>query len=186
MTDRNDLELRSGLLPALPPKARKSVSTLLAALALLIIWVAPAQGWVWRTDMVNQPSIKPQEAPRPIPENSIPRQGKELHIDRVEAGKRLRNPIEPTPTAVENGKQFYQIYCALCHGLEAKGDGPVAAKFVPPPDLTLEVIRKRPDGFLYQTITDGGPLMPAQGEALGPNERWEIVIYLRRLQGGEK
>jgi mono/diheme cytochrome c family protein len=186
VTDRKDLKLRSLLLPALPLKARMSVATLLAALALLVIRVDPAQSWVWRTDMVNQPSIKPQEAPRPIPENSIPRQGKELHIDRVEAGKRLRNPIESNPATVENGKKFYQIYCALCHGLEAKGDGPVAAKFVPPPDLTLDVIRKRPDGFLYQTITDGGPLMPAQGEALGPNERWEIVIYLRHLQGGEK
>ena len=163
-----------------------SVAPLLVPIALLVLGVAPARSWVWRTDMVQQPSIKPQEAPRPIPENSIPRQGKELHIDRVEAGKRLRNPLESSPATVESGKNFYQIYCALCHGLEGKGDGPVAAKFVPPPDLTLDVIRKRPDGFLYQTITDGGPLMPAQWEALGPNERWEIVIYLRRLQGGEK
>lgn len=186
MIDRKDFKPRSLLLPALPPKARKSVAPLLAMLALLLIRVGPAHGWAWRTDMVKQPSIKPQEAPRPIPQNSIPRQGKELPMDRVEAGKRLRNPIESNPAAVENGKQLYQIYCALCHGLEAKGDGPVAAKFVPPPDLTLEVIRKRPDGFLYQTITDGGPIMPAQGEALGPSERWEIVIYLRRLQGGEK
>jgi cytochrome c5 len=184
VTDIRNLKFRILLLPVLPPKARKPVAVLLAALALLVIRVGPAQSWAWRTDMVKQPSIKPQEGPRPIPENSIPRQGKELHIDRVEAGKRLHNPVEPSAAAIENGKKFYQIYCALCHGLEAKGNGPVAAKFVPPPDLTLEVIRKRPDGFLYQTITDGGPLMPAQGEALGPKERWEIVIYLRRLQGG--
>jgi len=103
-------------------------------------------------------------------------------MDRVEAGKKLRNPVEATTAALENGKRLYDIYCALCHGADAKGAGPVAGRFVPPPDLTLEIFRQRPDGFLYQTIKDGGPLMPGQGEALSPEERWEIVHYLRRLQ----
>ena len=155
-------------------------------IALLLIGVSPAYGWFWRKDMIKQPSVKPQEAPLPVPKNSIPRQGKDLPVDRVEAGKKLRNPIQPNAAAVASGKKLYDIYCTLCHGSDAKGGGPVSGKFVPPPDLTLEVFRKRPDGFLYQTITDGGPLMPGQGDALQPSERWEIVIYLRRLQGGEK
>ncbi len=186
MTDRKDFDLRSFFLSALFAKARKSVGSLVAVLVFLLLGAAPVHGWFWRTDMVKQPSVKPQEAPRPLPTNSIPRQGKEVPVDRVEAGKRLRNPIEPNAAAVESGKKLYELYCTLCHGSDAKGGGPVAAKFVPPPDLTLDVFRKRPDGFLYQTITDGGPLMPRQGDALQPRERWEIVVYLRRLQGGEK
>ncbi len=39
-----------------------------------------------------------------------------------------------------------------------------------------------PDGFLYATIRDGGALMPGQGDALSPRERWDIVNYLRHLQ----
>lgn len=159
---------------------------LLTGIAFLLAAVSPAHGWFWRSDMKNQPSVRPQEAPRPLPPNSISRQGKEPRMDRVEAGKRLRNPIEPNADAVESGKKLYGIYCALCHGAEGKGGGPVSGKFVPPPDLTLDVFRNRPDGFLYQTVTDGGPLMPAQGDALQSRERWEIVIYLRRLQGAEK
>ena len=155
---------------------------LLIGIAFMLIGVSPVYGWFWRKDMVKQPSVKPQEAPRPLPQNSIPRQGKEPSMDRVEAGKRLRNPIEPSPAAVESGKRLYEIYCTLCHGDDGKGGGPVAGKFVPPPDLTLDVFRKRPDGFLYETIRAGGPIMPGQGEALTPEERWNIVNYLRSLQ----
>lgn len=164
----------------------RSSVCLLAGVALLFFGVDPAYGWFWRKDMVEQPSVKPQEAPRSSPPNSIPRGGKEPRLDRVEAGKKLRNPIEQNSAALENGKKLYGIYCALCHGNDAKGGGPVAGKFIPPPDLTLDVFRERPDGFLYQTITDGGPLMPGQRDALQSQERWEIVLYLRRLQGGEK
>jgi mono/diheme cytochrome c family protein len=35
------------------------------------------------------------------------------------------------------GPALYKAYCAVCHGPEAKGDGPMAATLkVHPPDLT--------------------------------------------------
>lgn len=119
----------------------------------------------------------------PPPENSVPRQGRELRMNRIEAGKRLRNPVEHTAASIENGKRLFQIYCALCHGPDGKGGGPIAKKFVPPPDLNLEMFRKRTDGFIYATIRDGGALMPGQAEALSRHERWDIVNYVRSLQG---
>ncbi|MFQ5682206.1 MAG: c-type cytochrome [Candidatus Binatia bacterium] len=149
---------------------------------LLWLGVSMAYGWPWSTDMEKQPSVKPQEAPLAPPPNSIPRKGREPRMNRIEAGKRLRNPIDPTAMSVEHGKKLFQVYCALCHGPDAKGGGPVAKKFVPPPDLTLEIFRKRTDGFIYATIRDGGPLMPSQAEAVSPKERWDIVNYLRTLQ----
>jgi mono/diheme cytochrome c family protein len=48
------------------------------------------------------------------------------------------------------------------------------------------LFRQRTDGFLYATIRDGGALMPGQGEALSPRERWDVVNYLRVLQGKGK
>ncbi len=44
----------------------------------------------------------------------------------------------PAPhTAATSGKQMYQAYCATCHGIGGKGDGPVASALkVPPADLT--------------------------------------------------
>jgi mono/diheme cytochrome c family protein len=142
-----------------------------------------AYGWPWSTDMAKQPTVKPQAAPRPSPAGSVPVQGKEPALDRIEAGKKLSNPVAATPASLANGKRLFQTYCTPCHGPAAKGDGEVAKKFIPPPDLTLEAFRRRPDGFIYETIKSGGPIMPSQGEALLPRERWEIVIYLRSLQG---
>jgi mono/diheme cytochrome c family protein len=150
-----------------------------------LVWLLGAglaYGWPWSTDMMKQPSIKPQAAPRTMPENSVPIQGKEPPMDRMEAGKKLHNPVEATAASVANGNRLFHIYCAACHGPEAKGNGPVAKKFIPPPDLTMEVFRQRPDGFIYETIRTGGPIMPSQGDALLAQERWDIVNYLRTLQ----
>lgn len=149
---------------------------------ILLVGAGFAYGWPWSTDMAKQPSIKPQAAPRGSPTESVPIQGKEPLMDRIEAGKKLQNPVASTAVSTEKGKRLFNTYCASCHGPEARGDGPVARKFVPPPDLTLEVFRKRPDGFIYETIRSGGPLMPAQGEALSSKDRWDVVNYLRSLQ----
>lgn len=136
------------------------------------------------TDMGDQPSLKPQERPLEPPVGSVPQRNWERAISREEAGKALRNPVRPTLTSLENGKRLYGIYCELCHGENGKGGGPVAAKFVPPPDITTSFFRQRPDGFIYGSIRNGGPLMPAQGEALSVKDRWDIVNYLRNLQEG--
>jgi mono/diheme cytochrome c family protein len=56
--------------------------------------------------------------------------------------------------AVPTGKVMYKQYCAHCHGVEAKGDGPYASMLkVPPPDLTT--LAKRHDGkFPYDYVSN--------------------------------
>ncbi len=40
-------------------------------------------------------------------------------------------------TRVAEGKELFGRYCASCHGMDAKGDGPASAALMPPPaDLT--------------------------------------------------
>lgn len=40
-------------------------------------------------------------------------------------------------TRTASGKSLYERHCAACHGMDARGDGPVAASLkVAPPDLT--------------------------------------------------
>lgn len=44
----------------------------------------------------------------------------------------------------DNGKKLFLARCAVCHGADAKGTGPLAHKSNPPtPDLTTATFRKR-------------------------------------------
>jgi mono/diheme cytochrome c family protein len=45
-------------------------------------------------------------------------------------------PITNAPS--NSGKQMFNSYCAVCHGTDAKGNGPAASALkTPPPDLTV-------------------------------------------------
>jgi len=41
-------------------------------------------------------------------------------------------------TSPASGKEMFKAYCAVCHGVEGKGDGPAASALkIPPANLTL-------------------------------------------------
>ncbi|OLP62565.1 cytochrome C [Xaviernesmea oryzae] len=52
----------------------------------------------------------------------------------------------PSASSAENlnGKQIFQSRCAMCHGSDARGTGPLAEKSSPPtPDLTTPEFKQR-------------------------------------------
>lgn len=151
-------------------------------IVVIPLWVGSAHGFPWSRDMKDQPSIKAQEAPRRPPAGTVPRDGWERPMTREEMGTILTNPVPATRQSVENGQRLFAIYCAHCHGANAKGMGPIAVKFVPPPDLTLPFFAQKSDGYIYGTIRNGGPMMPAHGDLIAPKERWDIVNFLRSVQ----
>ncbi|HEY5599445.1 MAG TPA: c-type cytochrome [Candidatus Manganitrophaceae bacterium] len=135
-------------------------------------------------DMADQPSIKPQEAPFLPPPRSAPIQGRERTIGLLEA-MALKNPAPATPDSIETGRRLFDAICAVCHGADAKGKGPISKKLViPPADLTSASTAARPDGYYYVVMRQGGAVMPSQAEALSSRDRWDIVNYLRDLQRG--
>jgi len=78
------------------------------------------------------------------------------------------------------GESDYQTYCASCHGLAGKGDGPSAVALkVPPADLTRIAARAGgsfPDGEVskfidgrFDTPAHGSREMPVWGARLGEN-----------------
>jgi len=117
------------------------------------------------------------------PAGTVPVQGSEPPLSRDDADRVLSNPVPPTDSSLVDGEKRFNTFCVPCHGKDAKGQGPVAPKFIPPPDLTQDFYRGRSDGYIYGTIRNGGAIMPAFGERLTPTQRWDVVNYLRKLQG---
>jgi len=139
--------------------------------------------WPWSRDMMNQPSVKPQEGtPPPPPKGSVPVGGYPTPVlSRLEA-HRLANPIAATDASIARGKTMYAVFCVPCHGAGGNGDGPVAKKLpLPPMNLTNDFIQKEAfDNWIFAMISFGGRVMPAYAHDLSIEERWDIVNYVRR------
>lgn len=112
----------------------------------------------------------------------------------------------PASSLSEAGRTLYMRYCASCHGMDARGDGPAAAALrVPPTDLA-RLARANHGAFPAARVTDaidgriripvhGTREMPIWGERLGDDignrdtreevvrgRIWLLVEYLRTLQ----
>jgi mono/diheme cytochrome c family protein len=135
----------------------------------------------WRTDMWYQPSLRPQQAPRPEPVGSVPLQGL-IVADEREDLDGLQNPVPKDTASIARGKRLYAGRCTACHGDEGRGHGPMAKVFPDAPDLASTQIRGRSDAFIFATFTLGGRAMPPQNEGLTIHDRWDLVNYVRDIQ----
>jgi len=159
------------------------------AVLLLVAGAAGLMGAVAAYRFVNNMTqtirIQPGERVFAMPAGVVPRGGQVvIPREQRELATKVPNPVKPTKESVALGKERYGVFCAPCHGPEAKGGvtGPVATKFIPPPDITnAELQRQRTDGYWHSYILVGGAVMPAYGEALSSQEAWHIVNYLRSL-----
>ena len=153
-------------------------------------------------DMDSQPKFKPQSANpmfadgramRPPVPGTVPRAASwaEAPGGRDGAGQWLTAlPLPVTELLLRRGQERYDVFCSPCHGLAGYGDGTVAkradrlreAGWTPPSSLHGEVVRERPVGHLYNTISNGIRTMPAYGSQIPPQDRWAIVAYVGALQ----
>lgn len=84
---------------------------------------------------------------------------------------------------------LYARFCAACHGVAGKGDGPNARSLPVRPAVhaSREAMSKRPDDSLFDTIAGGGAIMnrsarmPAYGATLTPDEVRGLVRHIRTL-----
>jgi mono/diheme cytochrome c family protein len=105
-----------------------------------------------------------------------------LMEDREKASNGIVNPVAADDSSLARGSRQYIRMCVPCHGATMVGDGPVAALFMPPPDLLAEATRNRTDGYIYAYIRHGGLVMPRYGQSVSAKEAWDIVNYIRHEQ----
>jgi len=125
--------------------------------------------------------------------------------DYERAGVELKNPLIATAENLKEGETLFQVYCAVCHGVDGKGDGPITQdrsvedsrgkrqleNFPPPPSLHQSTgsmssrggsMASLSDGKIYHTIYYGLNAMGSYASQLTPEERWKVVMYVHELQ----
>jgi mono/diheme cytochrome c family protein len=137
-------------------------------------------------DMRQTIAIKPQSSTWGTPDSlSVPTIGRDPYVDDtapydVASAKLVAPPA--TEASVARGDSLFHTICWSCHGKTLAGDGPVSAKFIPPPDLLGESTRGRTDGFMYMYMRHGGAVMPSYGNILSSRDAWSLVHYIRHMQ----
>jgi mono/diheme cytochrome c family protein len=165
-----------------------SIATVLTTLAILS---------ACRLDMHVQPRLNPlsrsdfftdQRSARPPVEGTVARG--QLREDTYFYTGKVGNspgdymPFPVTKEVLERGRERYNIYCSPCHSRVGDGNG-----FVPtrgfsrkPPSYNIQRLQKAPLGYFYDVMTNGFGIMPDYASQITPQDRWNIVAYIRALQ----
>ena len=133
--------------------------------------------------------IFPNEQSALIPaEGSIPRGYAPFDIENNQEGYELakaslKNPLSKEEMDMDNAKELYDIYCAICHGNKGDGQGTLVKreKILGIPSYA-DVGRAINEGSTYHTIYYGKNAMGSYANQLNEKERWEVVAYVMKLK----
>jgi len=143
---------------------------------------------VWHRDQMQ--GFTPPDGTVPVGGSSLP----DLASLDMASQDALQNPVPASLESLKNGEVLFARYCSACHGPEGMGDGTVAAAspFAPgntgPFPLILPIngpasmARVFSDGHIYTTISLGRGRMPNYSR-IPPMERWDVINYLREING---
>lgn len=98
------------------------------------------------------------------PENRLPAEG-------------MKNPYAVTQEFIDKGRATYLRLCVACHLEDGSG---------PPEHSVKEMAAHHTEGDYYWLATYGsaGTAMPPWKDVLTPEERWQVISYMRQVLGG--
>lgn len=96
------------------------------------------------------------------------------------------NPVPASAESLARGKVVYERMCGICHGPTGNPqDAPILPKL--PPMVAFPLASGgallRSDGYIFGMITAGRGIMPPYGHQISYYDRWNVVNYIRQLQG---
>lgn len=153
----------------------------------------------WFTDFKQQPKIDPWESvndsipPRANPQMSVPTVGTAapgFEFNRlpmpqtIAAMATIPNPVPADSASVNRGRIEFQINCAICHGPLGMGNGNATKYGMPGIGIGAgsNAANTLADGYIFGMIRNGRGLMPPYNR-IEESDRWDIVNYLRTIQG---
>jgi mono/diheme cytochrome c family protein len=178
--------------PRTPAMTSSNARRVLAAVVLALL---PACSWF--TDFKDQPKIEPWESPSPTiasrgnPQGSVPTTGEMVPEwvvsyrpmpQVVDSMSGLVNPVPVDERSLRNGRKYFSINCAPCHGDGGAGDGPATKYGMVPINLLTPITQARTDGYIFGMIRNGRGIMPTY-DRIEEMDRWDVVNYVRGLQG---
>lgn len=122
-------------------------------------------------------------APANCPEPRFTDKAPPEYLERI-------NPLAPgnadrrAASSLFLGQTQRSVNCAICHGKDGDGRGPLSGQFDPSPRnfACAKTIDGVPDGQLFWIIRFGSPgtAMPPHA-SLTDDQIWQLVLHLRRL-----
>lgn len=160
----------------------------------------------WFTDFKRQPAIHNWESyakndndtttpPRGQPKYSVPMQGTVAAAYAIsnapmpatlDSFASIANPISTDDRSLANGKQHYQINCAVCHANAGDAKAPlqkIAPIMAIVPSLLTAQAKGRSAGYIYGIIRNGRGAMPTYNR-IEEADRWDVANYIKALQAG--
>ncbi len=99
----------------------------------------------------------------------------------------VTNPIASmTASEMSEAQRLYNINCGVCHGDKGKANGPMSGKVGGIVDLTLPLYVTMADGTMFHSVTYGKNNMGSYASQLSRKQRWQVIKYVRTLQGTTK
>lgn len=199
----------SAELQGLPETGKVSGSRRAARVLGLVMLPLALGACDWFTDFKETPRIEPWKAygfanegldslgtdtipMRGQPAGSIPMTGASVPVWQVSYGRfpatidsvaaLVTNPTPMSQASLDNGRMYYQINCATCHGDSGAGDGRATRFGMVPFPITAQVTQDRSDGYIWAIMRNGRGLMPNYNR-IEEMDRWDVVNYVRALQG---
>lgn len=139
-------------------------------------------------DMVQQPRYDHYESSALFPNGQAMQAPPEGTIDLAQRARDAAAEAPPPVTRglLLRGQERFTIFCAVCHGADARGNGIVPSRGFPhPPNLLAADKRALDDRTIFDVITNGYGIMYSYGDRVPPRDRWAIVEWVRVLQAAQ-
>jgi hypothetical protein len=101
------------------------------------------------------------------------------------AYKTFTTDMRFTADEVKEGGRLFNIYCAICHGPNLDGQGPLysSGKFASmPANFKDGKYLHMPVGQMYAAVKYGKNMMGSYASQIDEKQRWMVISYIKKMQ----